>query len=95
MLISKGATVGETVSIKLISGEEIIARLDEDTLEFVKVHRPLLVSLGPQGLGMIPFVFLSGSDTMKIKHDHIITMNSAKKDASDQYIQGTTGIALK
>jgi hypothetical protein len=95
MLINKGVSVGETVSIKLISGEEIIARLEEDTVDYVKINRPLLVSLGPQGLGMIPFVFLAQNENMKIKYDHIITLNPAKKDAADQYIQGTTGIALK
>lgn len=95
MLISKGLSAGEVVSIKLISGEEIIARLEEDTPEFVKITKPLTVSLGPQGLGMIPFVFLASGDTFKISMNHIIIIAPAKKDAADQYIQGTTGIALK
>lgn len=95
MLISKGITVGETVSIKLISGEEIIARLEEETQDYVKVNKPLLVSLGPGGLGMIPFVFLAQSDVIKLQMSHIMVLAPAKKEAADQYIQGTTGIALK
>lgn len=94
MLLSKPVSVGETVSIKLISGEEIIARLEEETSETVKLSKPLSVSIGPQGLGMMPFMFLNSSNTVTIKHSHIIAMGTAKKDASDQYIQGTTGIAL-
>jgi hypothetical protein len=94
MLISKGATVGEVVSIKLISGEEIIGRLDEETSEHVKLNKPKSVSIGPQGLGMMPFMFLAGADTVTIKQNHVIVMAAAAKDASDQYIQGTTGIAL-
>lgn len=95
MLINKGIAVGETVSIKLISGEEIIARLEEENSDYIKVNRPLLVSLGPGGLGMIPFVFLAQSETIKLRMDHVMVLASAKKEAADQYIQGTTGIALK
>lgn len=94
MLLSKPISVGETVSVKLISGEEIIARLDSEGTETIKVTKPLTISLGPQGLGMIPFMFLNGSDTIELKHAHILAMGVAKKEAADQYLQGTTGIAL-
>lgn len=94
MLINKGVTVGETVSIKLISGEEIIARLEEETADYVKVSRPLTVSLGSQGLGMIPFMFLAKTETIKLQMSHVMVLAVAKKEAADQYIQGTTGIAL-
>lgn len=95
MLINKGAAIGEVVSVKLISGEEIIARLEEETTDYIKVSRPLTVSLGPQGLGMIPFVFLAQNENMKLNMSHVMVLSAAKKDAADQYIQGTTGIALK
>jgi hypothetical protein len=95
MLISKGISAGQVVSIKLITGEEIIARLDEENSEVVKLSRPLSVNIGPQGLGMMPFVFLADSESMTIKQQHIVVMSPAKKDAADQYLQGTTGIALR
>jgi hypothetical protein len=94
MLLSKPITAGEVVSIKLISGEEIIARLDEEHTDHVILAKPLSVSIGPNGLGMMPFMFLNSSNTVNIKQSHIIAMGVAKKEASDQYIQGTTGIAL-
>ena len=94
MLINKGISVGETVSIKLISGEEIIARLEEENSDYIKVSKPLTVSLGPQGLGMIPFVFLANTDTIKLNMNHVMVLATAKKEAADQYLQGTTGIAL-
>lgn len=95
MLIEKGVSQGEPISIKLITGEEIIARFEEETEQYVKVTKPLAVTLGPQGLGMIPFMFLGNKDTYKLKQDHILAMAPPKKDAADQYIQGTTGIALQ
>ncbi len=94
MLLEKPIASGDVVSIKLISGEELIARLDSETNDTVKITKPLTVSLGPQGLGMIPFVFLGNKETVTLKQSHILVMMPSKKDAADQYMQGTTGIAM-
>jgi hypothetical protein len=94
MLFEKPIASGDVVSIKLISGEELIARFEEETSDVVKVSKPLTVSLGPQGLGMIPFVFLGNKEKITLKQQHVIAMMPSKKEAADQYMQGTTGIAL-
>jgi hypothetical protein len=94
MLIEKPIAEGDVVSIKLINGDEIIARLDKDDHNGITISKPLAVTLGPQGLGMIPWVFLASKETMTLKREHIFVMLPAKKDAADQYLQGTTGIAL-
>ena len=94
MLIEKPTSTGDIVSIKLISGEELIARLEEETVDNVKVSKPLVVTLGPQGLGMIPFMFLGAKNNITLKQQHILAMAISKKDAADQYLTGTTGIAL-
>lgn len=95
MLISKGPAVGEIVSIKLITGDEIIAKLEDESTDYIKISRPLMIVPGPDGLGMIPYVFLAQNELMKIQMDHVIILSPSKKDAADQYIQGITGIALK
>lgn len=94
MLLEKPIASGDIVSIKLANGEEIIARLEEETDQHIKISRPLAVTLGAQGLGMIPFMFLANKDTVTIKQMHVLVIAPAKKDAADQYVQGTTGIAL-
>jgi hypothetical protein len=94
MLLEKQTAVGDVVTIKFMNGEEIIARLESETADTVTVNRPLTVSLSPQGLGMIPFLFLGAKDTIVLKQQHIIAMCPSKKEAADQYLQGTTGIAL-
>jgi hypothetical protein len=94
MLLEKQTAVGDVVTIKFINGEEIIARLESETADTITVNRPLTVSLSPQGLGMIPFLFLGAKETIVLKHQHVIAMCPSKKEAADQYLQGTTGIAL-
>lgn len=94
MLIQKPIAEGDIVSIKLINGDEIIARLEKDDQHGITVDRPLALTMSAQGLGMIPWVFLADKTTMTIKREHIFVMLPSKKDAADQYMQGTTGIAM-
>lgn len=94
MLFEKPIAEGDVVSIKLINGDEIIARLDKDDQHGITITKPLAVTLGPQGLGMIPWVFLGSKDSMTLKREHVFVIVPSKKEAADQYMQGTTGIAL-
>lgn len=94
MLLQKAIREGDVVSIKLINGDEIIARLEADDQHGITVTRPLAITMSNQGLGMIPWVFLGEKDTYTLKREHIFVMVPSKKDAADQYVQGTTGIAL-
>ena len=94
MLINKGITSGEVVSIKLINGDEIITRFDSDNGDEVVINRPLALTMSAQGLGMVPWIFLGDKDEITLKKSHIFTIVPSKKDAADQYIQGTTGIKL-
>lgn len=95
MLISKAIGKGDVVSLKLLNGDEIIARYDNETADEITIDRPLALTMSPQGLGMIPWVFLAEKETMTLKKSHVFVMLPSKKDAADQYMQGTTGIALK
>lgn len=95
MLINKGFSTGDVVSIKLVNGDEIITRFVSETIEEVTIDRPLALTAGPQGLGMMPWVFLGDKEEMTLKKAHIFIMLPSKKDAADQYMQGTTGIALR
>jgi hypothetical protein len=94
MLLEKPITAGDVVSIKLINGDEIIARLESETAEEIKINRPLALTMSGGGLGMIPWIFLGNKETITLKKDHYFVMVPSKKEAADQYMQGTTGIAL-
>lgn len=95
MLIDKGISKNDVVSIKLLNGDEIITRFEEETTDTITINRPLALSVGSQGLGMMPWIFLGDKETMTLKKSHVFVMVPSKKDAADQYMQGTTGIALR
>jgi copper(I)-binding protein len=94
MLLEKPITEGDVVSIKLINGDEIIARLEKEDQTSVTINRPLALTMSGGGLGMIPWIFLGNKETITLKREHYFVMVPSKKDAADQYMQGTTGIAL-
>jgi hypothetical protein len=94
MLLEKPIVDGDIVSIKLINGDEIIARLEKDDNNGITINKPLALTMSGGGLGMIPWVFLGDKDTMTLKREHVFVMVTSKKDAAKQYLEGTTGIAL-
>lgn len=94
MLLKKPITQGSVVSIKILNGDEIIARYENEDADTVTINRPLALTMGQGGLGMIPWVFLGDAETITLQKSHLFFVIPSKKDAADQYLQGTTGIAL-
>lgn len=96
MLIDKGVTEGEVVTLKLTSGEELIAKLVEDGPLYIKVSKPMVLTAGQQGLGMAPYLFtVSPEKDIKIFKTTITVFEATEKAFADSYTQGTTGIALR
>jgi len=95
MLLEKPIATGDVVSMKLINGDEIIARYESETADEIKIDRPLALTMSGQGLGMIPWLFLGDKNVVTLKKAHVFCTVPSKKEAADQYMQGTTGIALR
>ncbi len=95
MLIDKGVTAGEVITLKLTSGEEIVSKLIEETATYFKVSRPLVIGHTPQGPGLMPYLFTVSPDKeIKILKPTVVVVEASDKSFADQYIQGTTGIKL-
>jgi hypothetical protein len=95
MLISKGLAVGEVITIKTSSGEELVAKLIEDGPMGVTVSKPLVLTAAQKGIALVPYLFTTDPDAnMTILKNSIIVMAPTHKDAADQYLQTTSGIKL-
>ena len=95
MLINKGFSSGDVVSIKLINGDEIIANFEKEDNETITINRPLALTMNGQGLGMIPWVFLGKDGSITISKANTFFVVESKGEAATQYTEGTTGIALR
>ena len=86
-------SAGEVYSIKLTSGEEVIAKVVgiDTNYKTLKVSHPLTLA----GQGLIPAVLTAN-------HDHEVTINSnsiamysiSSEQVTAKYIEATTGIAV-
>jgi hypothetical protein len=95
MLINKGVSAGEVVTFKLTSGEEVVAKLVEETETQYKLSRPMVLSMTQQGVGMMPYLFTVSPDTeVKLNKTTITMVEATDKSFADQFLQSTTGIKL-
>jgi hypothetical protein len=95
MLIDKGVCEGEVITFKLTSGEEIVAKLVEDGPVYYKLSRPMVIGMGQQGPGLMPYLFTVHPDKDVRLNKSVVAMAEATdKQFADQFIQSTTGIAI-
>jgi hypothetical protein len=95
MLIDRGVAEGEVVTLKLTSGEEMVAKLVEDGAAYYKLSRPMVIGHTPQGPGLMPYLFTVHPDKeIKLQKNAVTVAEATDKQFADQYLQSTTGIKL-
>jgi hypothetical protein len=95
MLLNKNYNTGDVVTFKLTNGEEVIARYQSETLTEYQVTKPVILTPTPQGsLGMIPAMFSVELNTVTINlQKSAVAMSTfTRKEVSDEYTRGTSGI---
>jgi hypothetical protein len=95
MLIDKGVSVGEVITLKLTSGEELVAKLVEETDVYYKLSKPMVIGMGQHGPGLMPYLFTVHPDKeIKLQRSTVTVAEATDKQFADQFIQTTTGIKL-
>jgi hypothetical protein len=95
MLIDRGVAEGEVITFKLTSGEELVAKLVEDGAAYYKLSRPMVIGMGQQGPGLMPYLFTVHPDKdVKLNKSVVAMAEATDKQFADQFIQSTTGIKL-
>ena len=96
MLIDKGVTIGEVVTLKLTSGEEIVAKLVDNGPMHYKLSHPQVIGMGPKGPGLMPYLFTVSPDKeVSLNKGTVVMIEATDKAFADQFSQSTTGIALR
>lgn len=95
MLINKGTTIGEIVTLKLITSEELVGKLKEETNTHYVIEKPLALGMSNQGINLQPWLFTADTEKdISIPKDRVMIIIPTLKIMADNYLQGTTGIAL-
>jgi hypothetical protein len=101
MLLQKPIEPNDVVTIKLITGEELIARMTSNVNGKITITKPMAVSLGQDragniGIQMVPYFVLTGNPDAKLVLDdrNIIVMTLTNEQAKNSYIQSSSGITM-
>ena len=95
MLISKGVAVGEVITLKLTSGEELVAKLAEETDAYYKLSRPMVIGMGQQGPGLMPYLFTVHPDKeVKLSKTTVTVAEGTDETFAKQFLESTSGIKL-
>ncbi len=89
----------KVVSLKMVSGEEIVAEVVHDDADYVTMNRPRVLQVVPthEGMQMALYPWLMSNTDMgevRIPKDRVIVMSSTQSDVAKNYIQQVSGIQL-
>lgn len=94
MLVNKGYAEGDIVSFKLITGDEVVAKIVNRSIEgdYI-VNRPCTIVPAKQGIGLMQSLVSGEINTnVTLKGQHIVMHAAAVEEIANHYIQTTTGI---
>ena len=95
MLIETPYKVGDTVSFKLVSGEEIVARLEDETEKSYTLKKPMVLVAQQQGLGLAPFMFsVSPDGKFVLQANSVSCIAKTEAEIGKQYTSQTSGIQM-
>jgi len=102
MLLEKAWKNGDICSIKMSSGEEIVAKITDSNDKSITIHKPLVVqiSVDPQtnrvGLQMLPGFVITGNQDAKfnIGLHNVILITPTEDNIKNNYISNTSGLAI-
>ena len=87
-------TPNEIYTIKLGTGEEIVARIISQDPSGLTIQNPILCVLSPQGLQMMPGLFSANMDkNVQLNNASWALIAEVRDDVRNSWIQATTGIA--
>jgi hypothetical protein len=93
MLENKGYTKDTTVSFKLVNGDEIVAKIVEETSDAFVINKPCTCMPSQRGLGLLQSLFTSDlNKTITLSKTHVMMHAPTVKDVENHYLQTTTGI---
>lgn len=95
MLIETPYKNGDTVSLKLSSGEEIVARLEDETDTKYTLKKPMVLIAQAEGLGLAPFMFSVSPDAkFYLNATSVSCVSKTESEIAKQYTASTSNIQL-
>jgi hypothetical protein len=94
MLIQKPLDAGDIVSIKLLTGEEVLGRYVSETDTEIHVKKPCTLAMGQQGMGIVAWMLTTQPETTKLNKHTVIAHAPTDAEIAKAYIEATSSIKL-
>ena len=87
--------------LKLITGEEVIARVSEESSNLLILEKPMTLQMlppntttGQVGFALVPWIKAAKNDKTTISIDHVLVTDEASDQTEKNYLQVVTGLSL-
>ena len=87
--------------LKLITGEEVIARVSEERSDLITLEKPMTLqmippttSTGQVGFALVPWMKAAKNDKATISIEHVLVTDEASSQTEKNYLQVITGLTL-
>ena len=93
MLVNQKYTSGDVVSFKMVNGDELVAKVLEETDAGFSVSAPCTVMPSQQGLGLMQSLFSAKEDCkVFISKQHVMFHAESLEQMRVHYVKTTTGV---
>ena len=87
--------------LKLITGEEVIARVSEEHNDLLTLEKPMTLqmmppntSTGQVGFALVPWIKAAKNEKTTISIEHVLVTDEASKQTETNYLQVITGLSI-
>ena len=87
--------------LKLITGEEVIARVSKEHSDLLTLEKPMTLqmippntSTGQMGFALVPWIKAAKNDKTTISIEHVLVTDEASSQTEKNYLQVITGLSL-
>lgn len=95
MIIETPYKQNDTITIKTVGGDELVARFIEENDKTVTIQKPLALMATPQGIGLGPFTFTVNPDAkIKLNKDAVLFVHKTDGEMARQYVSSTSGLQM-
>ena len=95
MLIQKEIEKNDVISVKLLTGEEILGRFESQDKDGLYISKASVVAANPEGgLGLVPWMMSAVPDKVLLTSQNIVAYHITVDQIADKFIEATTDIAL-
>lgn len=95
MLIAKPLEKNDVITIKLMNGEEILGRFENENDKEIVVSRASVVAANPDGkMGLVPWLMSASPEKVSINKDTVVAYLPTVEEIAKVFTEATSSIQL-